>query len=88
VLQHYTYCNASCRSQTEHIRGRNFLTAPKNLRLARSRAVLEDVSLSEPVDRALCQEVERLLKKHKQNQQLSTLLLQPIAPLKAIAPQT
>lgn len=52
----------------------SFSTEPETFRLAKSLAVLEDISLSELVDRALKKELTYLLKKHKQNQQLATML--------------
>jgi hypothetical protein len=52
----------------------SFSTDPGTFRLAKSLAVLEDVSLSELVDRALKKELTYLLKKHKQNQKLASFL--------------
>jgi len=61
----------------ERIRNKNtsFSTDNNTFRLAKSLAVLEDVSLSELVDRALRKELDQLVKKHCQNQQLGKLLL-------------
>lgn len=52
----------------------SFSTDLETFRLAKSLAVLEDISLSQLVDRALQKEIAYLMKKHKQNQQLAALL--------------
>lgn len=63
----------------------SFTTDLETFRLAKSLALLEDVSLSQLVDRALKKELTYLLKKHKQNQQIAALLVVDEPDKEAIA---
>lgn len=54
----------------------SFSTDPETFRTAKTLAVMEDISLSELVDRALRKEIAYLLKRHKHNQQIASLTLQ------------
>jgi hypothetical protein len=52
----------------------SFSTDDYTFKLARCLAVLENISMSQLVDRALRKEVEFLLKKHRENQEIIALL--------------
>jgi hypothetical protein len=54
----------------------SFSTDPETFRTAKMLATMEDISLSELVDRALRKEIAYLTKRHKHNQQLASLTLQ------------
>ncbi|MBW4694660.1 MAG: hypothetical protein KME27_23160 [Lyngbya sp. HA4199-MV5] len=61
----------------------SFSTDPATFRLAKQIAALDDISLSELVHIALTKELKARLAKHKQNQQLMPLLMEPQATASA-----